>query len=595
MAFGSHSSEQAGQPDPHWLLIRLSTAFVFLLGWLGFFLYARDNGLHTSPLSAPYSALQLFILHTPHLEGRFNLALEAARWLAPLVFGWATISGAVALFEKELRLLALPRRSGHVVICGLGRRGLELVRCFVGRGQKVVAIDKTADSESVRQAEYLGAIVVIGNVTDEATLRRARAPQAHTVVAVCGEDGTNVEISLRVSNLLGGSQVKRKSPLQCHVQLTDVALRASFQQTQALTQAPPRCRVQFFDPFEGHVRTVVQELPLDGDGVPVSDARRVRLVILGLGRMGEALALKAAQLGHFANRQPLQIAVIDRTAFLKKDRLLFRYPALATLCDLEFHALEIESPAARDRLQQWCDDEQTLTTVAICFDDDCRSADVALRLIPSLRTSRVAVRLSSGLGLATMLESWTTQSGSPARPFVFGMVREGHCERAFEDTEQDALARAAHEDFVRKRTTPTRTPQNERALRPWDELDNLYKDSNRQQSDHIGIKLRAVGCKAVPLDDPRPPTVFTTPEVELLAEMEHARWVAERSLAGWTFAPPPKDDAQRTSPYAVPWNRLDEVARRFAIADDVKDYDRDPVLSIPDILKSVGKKVVRTV
>ena len=75
-------------------------------------------------------------------------AAIAANVLAPAVFGWATVSWVWALFRKEIRLLALPQLSGHVVICGLGGRGMELLRCFAQEGRKVVAIEKTAHDRS---------------------------------------------------------------------------------------------------------------------------------------------------------------------------------------------------------------------------------------------------------------------------------------------------------------------------------------------------------------------------------------------------------------------------------------------------------------
>jgi len=88
-----------------------------------------------------------------------------------------------------------------------------------------------------------------------------------------------------------------------------------------------------------------------------------------------------------------------------------------------------------------------------------------------------------------------------------------------------------------------------------------------------------IGCKAAPGDDRRPAvTGFTADEVEIMARMEHARWVAERWLAGWT--PDSKDSVRRRSPYLVPWGQLPE---------DVKDYDRKAVELIPALLRMTSK------
>jgi hypothetical protein len=57
------------------------------------------------------------------------------------------------------------------------------------------------------------------------------------------------------------------------------------------------------------------------------------------------------------------------------------------------------------------------------------------------------------------------------------------------------------------------------ALLPWDDLPEDW-ESNRQQTDHIFIKLRVIGCEAVPASDPRPAvSKFTSAEMELMDEI----------------------------------------------------------------------------
>jgi hypothetical protein len=79
-------------------------------------------------------------------------------------------------------------------------------------------------------------------------------------------------------------------------------------------------------------------------------------------------------------------------------------------------------------------------------------------------------------------------------------------------------------------------------------------------------------------------TIFTPGEIELLARMEHTRWMAERILAGWTHAPDPKDITRKTSPYLVPWEEL---------APEIQQYDCDFVVLIPTLLAADHKKICR--
>ena len=67
-----------------------------------------------------------------------------------------------------------------------------------------------------------------------------------------------------------------------------------------------------------------------------------------------------------------------------------------------------------------------------------------------------------------------------------------------------------------------------------------------------------------------------------MAEMKHARWVRERLLAGWK--PGPRDPENKTSPYLVGWEELEQ---------EIKGYDRDAVMAIPDILAMARFEIYR--
>ena len=82
-----------------------------------------------------------------------------------------------------------------------------------------------------------------------------------------------------------------------------------------------------------------------GQGIRPNDPRTVHLVIVGFGRMGRSLALRAAKMGHFANGKLLRISVIDREADRQREHFLFRYPALESdkICRLAFHPADAQS------------------------------------------------------------------------------------------------------------------------------------------------------------------------------------------------------------------------------------------------------------
>jgi hypothetical protein len=341
---------------------------------------------------------------------------------------------------------------------------------------------------------------------------------------------------------------------------------------------------------------LVEDLPLDHDGVSATETRQVHLVILGFGRMGRTLAVRAAQLGCFASRRPLRISVIDRAAARHRDALLFRHRFIEHVCQMEFHTLEAASPAAWTLLEQWCADRTRLTSVVVCFDDEPRALEIGVQLLPLLDAGRVrlAIRLASESGLAQLLDALPRKPGQPPLVRPFGM-EERWCRFLNPATDaHETFARRIHAEYERVKTAQAAAPgaatvptPPEQELDHWLAQPEDFRESSRQQAAHIHLKLRAIGCEAVPVTDPRPAiTEFPPAELEFLAEWEHDRWNTERKVANWTHAPGKKDKLRRTSPYLLPWTELPK---------DIQDYDRDFIRLMPRLLAAAGKKICRRI
>lgn len=150
--------------------------------------------------------------------------------------------------------------------------------------------------------------------------------------------------------------------------------------------------------------------------------------------------------------------------------------------------------------------------------------------------------------------------------------------------EAELIARAIHADYLRRGKVDGSLPEDDPSLRAWEELDESLRASDRDQAGDIGRKLASIGCAAVPAEQARSePVQFEPGEIEMLARLEHARWVEERLRQGWRPGPR-RDVAERRSPYLVPWEELSEK---------VRDLDRDSVRAIPRLLAEVGLLIVR--
>lgn len=147
---------------------------------------------------------------------------------------------------------------------------------------------------------------------------------------------------------------------------------------------------------------------------------------------------------------------------------------------------------------------------------------------------------------------------------------------------RETIAKAIHENYISARTSSGRS--SDPSLSKWDDLAENLKESNRQQADHITEKLHLIGCTIHKVRNHALVLMtFAQNEIEVMAEMEHARWNVERLVDGWRWGKI-RDVSKKISPYLVPWNELPE---------DVKEWDRETVRKIPEYLKMEGLEVRR--
>jgi hypothetical protein len=146
------------------------------------------------------------------------------------------------------------------------------------------------------------------------------------------------------------------------------------------------------------------------------------------------------------------------------------------------------------------------------------------------------------------------------------------------------LAKKIHENYLRTKKTSIKT--EDPAMNDWDNLPAELKESNAQQADDIYKKLGRVGLGVQKVSGRKANLIkLTDEEIELLAEIEHGRWNVEKMNAGWTWGKK-KDSAKKKSPYLVRWTDL---------PDDVKEWDRNAVCIIPELLAEIDLELLRDV
>jgi hypothetical protein len=143
----------------------------------------------------------------------------------------------------------------------------------------------------------------------------------------------------------------------------------------------------------------------------------------------------------------------------------------------------------------------------------------------------------------------------------------------------EELAKAIHALYCTQAQANGQRPETNSAMRPWEELPEDLKDSNRAQAADIPNKLNRLGYELAPSHGLTPAKLqLTERDVEDLAIREHDRWMNERRRNGWTYGPV-RDNSRKHHHLLVPWSQLPDAER---------EKDRDTVRNLPLLIEKAA-------
>ncbi|HEY7471453.1 MAG TPA: NAD-binding protein [Gemmatimonadota bacterium] len=559
-----------------WPVVWALALAAVVLGMFGWSQHAAPRGERLGPLDLLYRSLQLFVFESGNADPPVPWTLEAARFLAPLVAVYTASKALLAIFADQMQQLRLWRLRDHVVVAGGGRTGRALARAFRARGYPVAVVERDGTVETLAGCREGRCAIVVGDATDPAILRRARLHRARNLIAVCGDDGVNAEIAVAAHEAAAG---RGASPLSCVVHVFDPELwRLLSDRWFAATGRDP-VRLEFFNLYEKGARALLDEHPPFG-APGVEPIRSPHLLVAGLGRFGESVVVRAARGWRRVRAQAsdrFEITVVDREARAKVDSLGLRHPGLGELCAIDAQELEVGSPDFERGAFLFDDQGRCRITIAyVCFDDDSLSLSTALTLHAHLGRCGVPVvaRMEREAGLASLLGG---RAGAGfADLHAFGLLDRTCKPELVLAGSLETLARALHERYRREAAERGETSATNPSMAAWAELPDHLKESNRHLAASLREELAAGGFEIAPERDWRAePRRFTESEIEVLARLEHDRWMAERLRDGWRWTDGAKDIGRRRSPDLVPWEDLTEAA---------KEKDRVIFRVLPELL-----------
>ena len=169
-----------------WWILGFATVAAFVLGYIGAseMLNEKISPVHKNFSDPAYMSLKDFVLENEEQAG-LPWQLGVARYLAPAVAGWATISALGLLFRDRVQQLKIPWMRGHVVICGLGEHvGIMFLRHLREARIPTVVVELNPDNPGIELCRSLGVPVIVGDAQRLKTLQAAGAHRARRVLAV---------------------------------------------------------------------------------------------------------------------------------------------------------------------------------------------------------------------------------------------------------------------------------------------------------------------------------------------------------------------------------------------------------------------------
>ncbi len=541
--------------------------------------------------------------------------------LVSSIVGWID-SRKEKWLKGEVRYKWFLKFKKHYVIIGGNDMSFGIVRQILANQQTnlpYIVIQTTRDVEGFRrklfstltEQQQQHIIIFYGSRTSEKELKNFNLQQA-TEIYILGEPTRTDElepyhdtINMQCFDLINQqlqSINKIEKCIKCYImfeyQTSFTAFQSSNQQ-RIIKNKESKEVLSFipFSPYESWAQTILVNgnittdnsniiyNNIDGDGITYDSDKTVHIIIVGMSKMGIAMAIETAHLAHFPNfvrdnSKRTKITFIDKNAREESDFFMGRFPDLFKLCkwtdvdgnvhnefkpkcneysyfetnfldiEWEFRHGGIESKENREYIESCFNEKNTeIVTIAVCLPQPHQSLAAALYLpkvaiqkandiwVYQPQSGELLIDINKGADDAKHI--WEMATYRKLKPF--GMLSLGFDAKLLENEAiwycsnfykaKDALVNKFRQKSDNENTCYwnhwDRKNVEEAVLSEIDlSLGKLWAIwSNIYQINTIEFKMRSLGLDFSKLDD--------TNIKELFAKVEHNRWNVEKLLMGY--------------------------------------------------------------
>jgi len=533
-----------------------------------------------------------------------SILLKIASFTAPLSIALLVIF----LFFQQLNkwFFLTFRAKDHFVICGLGHMGMVLAEDILENHRKtyrkLVIIERDEANPNIDVMRLRGAIVLHEDSTSLKVLEKVKANQAKCLVALTGNDVSNLEIAIGLAKI---DAISLKIYLHLENRENESLLRNNLFK---------KLDIKSFNSYDNAAQTLFMRHPIGGSSrSPISD-EVVRVAVFGVDSVGASILYRLLNLGHFYNGLPIEVVLYDEQVDSRRQQFLKTFPIdlASNYWNVSFESEESFYTNRRSRFDQ----------IIFCKTDTQSSFADAMRLVRNealaLERTEVFVYADSHEEIASLVDA--EESGALRNLFTFGTFRDLCSHDVIINEKLDIMGKITNarynglHGYSRGKTEEVQ----------WRELEPFLKDANRMQVEHLLTKVNVLNafldmeCEKKDYeyvksqaysrwfhygglmfwDDidgaEKLASYIPLDVVENLAKMEKKRWNAFHILDGWKQLPVDdttgdivkKNKDQKLHPCLVTWEELDKVSENHR--HDYKSDDIETVIRSYEMIDGIS-------
>lgn len=379
--------------------------------------------------------------------------------LAKLLGAGGTALGSVQAFWKEIwekcELVRLQNTSGHAVICGLGDKGMLLTKTIKEKGYRVVVVEARNNHADIAGCKERGVLVLVGDASDKVMLEEANTGRAGLLLTMTGNDNTNIAIAQQALMLTQEVLQEHGSPnLRCYAHITNSSLRDVFARHDLFARSHEGFDASIVNVYETAARVLLEKHPPDFFAMKQGlEGEKLRIVVIGFGKMGENIVKHAARIGHYAEWGKLEIIVLERNARVSAEKFLAAHgdgkiPPSFIVPDVAVRFVDRDPECVVSIAEVVDDDSCVPAVIYLALDDDSTAISLAVRFRNMLRSNATPIVVCIHSLLPDLLDDKSSPFTATHNIRTFSILENACGYQVLMEEVADELARTIHSAYV---------------------------------------------------------------------------------------------------------------------------------------------------